>query len=116
VKSTGERVAIRPRAWQVSLSYQFDFNPWVQAIGAQGTYIAFGYSESRGLAGVDLDPGPGLALVGDLPRRRYLVSVGEWVLDGLRFAVEYAHIEDYPREGGTVEHADGVFTMLTYEW
>jgi hypothetical protein len=121
VESTGERVVIRPRAWQISLGYQFDFNPWVQAIGAQGTYVAFGYSESRGLAGVaqvvDVDGVPTEIRIGDLPRRRYLVSVGEWVLDGLRFAVEYAHIEDYPRsEGGTGEHADGVFTMLTYEW
>ena len=116
-----ERVVIRPQAWQVSLGYQFDFNPWVQAIGAQGTYIAFGYSESRGLAGVeqliDVDGAPVPIRFGDLPKRRYIVSVGEWVLDGLRFAVEYSHVEDYPKsEGGTGERADGVFTMLTYEW
>jgi hypothetical protein len=116
------RVVIRPTAWQVSLGYQIDFNPWVDKIGAQGTYIALGYSESRDLAGVMRevefpDGSTEMFRIGDVPRRRYLVSVGEWVLDGLRFAVEYARIDDYPkREGGTGNSADGVFTQLTYEW
>ena len=39
-------------AWQVSLGYQFDWNPQVEIIGVQGTYLAMSYSESYDLAGV----------------------------------------------------------------
>ncbi len=107
---------IRPSAWQVSLGYQFDWQPWVEAIGAQGTYLAFSYSESNDLEGAIQD---GPLLVGTVPKRRILVGVGEWVLDGVRIAVEYAHVEDYPRPGAqatTERHANGVFSMLTLEW
>ena len=41
----------RPGAWQVQLGYQFGWNPYVEVVGAQGTYLAIGYSESRDLAG-----------------------------------------------------------------
>lgn len=113
----GNPVRIRPAAWQVSLGYQFDWNPWVEEIGAQGTYLALGYSESSDLAGVTrLNDGES-ERVGFVPRKRYLVSAGEWVLDGVRVAVEYSHNVDYPRnQGGTGKSANGIFSMLTYVW
>ncbi len=113
----GRNVDIRPSAWQLSLGYQFDWNPSVTAIGAQGTYFAIGYSESQDLAGVKRDIGGELTRVGFVPKRRFLVDAGEWILDGLRVAVEYSLIWDYPKnEGGTGNTANGAFTMLTYEW
>lgn len=110
-------VRIMPSAWQVSLGYQLDWNPWVEAIGDQGTYLAISYSESHDLAGVTRLIVDEPTRVGSVPRRRFLVSVGEWVLDGVRFAVEYSHVWDYSRsEGGTGNSANGVFTILTYDW
>lgn len=117
----GRRVNIRPSAWQVSLGYQFDWNPSVTAIGAQGTYFAIGYSESQDLAGVTEVIGEGTSReenrVGFVPKKRFLVDVGEWVLDGLRIAVEYSRIWDYSKsKGGTGRSANGGFSQLTYEW
>jgi hypothetical protein len=111
----GAFVNIRPSAWQVSLGYQFDWNPWVEAIGLQGNYFAIGYSESGDLAGI-IQAGE---RVGFVPRRRFLVSVGEWVLEGVRFALEYSHVWDYPQtQGGTGtgRSANGVFSTITYVW
>ncbi|MGZ8913843.1 MAG: hypothetical protein ACXW1Z_12150 [Methylobacter sp.] len=115
---------ISPSAWQVSLGYQFDWNPWVEVIGEKGTYLAVGYSESQDLAGVTetlIDPITGELVVQDrvgfVPRRRFLVNVSEWVLDGVRLSVEYSHIMDYSvSQGGTGNSANGVFTGLTYAW
>lgn len=110
-------VSIRPAAWQVSLGYQFDWNPWVDVIGAQGTYLALGYSESRDLAGVTRLISDEPNRVGFVPKRRYLLSVGEWVLDGFRFAIEYSYNVDYSiSEGGTGNTANGIFSTFTYEW
>jgi hypothetical protein len=112
----GNPVQIRPSAWQVTLGYQFDWNPWM-VIGTQGNYIAIGYSESRHLAGVSRVLGGALTRIGAVPKRRFLVSAGEWVLDGVRVSFEYSHIVDYMRsEGGTGHSADGIFSQLTYEW
>lgn len=114
----GNQVSIKPSAWQITLGYQFDWNPWVDAIGAQGDYLALGYSESRDLAGVMrmLDDGT-LTRVGFVPRRRYIISAGEWVLSNLKFAVEYSHNVDYPKDqGGTGNSADGVYSVITVVW
>lgn len=117
-------VSIRPSAWQIAFAYQFDWNPTVEIIGAQGTYVAIGYSESQDLAGVQRniaaagDP-PDLIRVGNVPERRFSAGVGEWVLDGLRVAFEYSHAIDYgfdPSTGATGNSADGVFMQVTYEW
>ncbi len=105
--------SIRPRAWQVSLGCQFDWNPWVEAIGAQGDYFTVSYSESRDLAGV-MRSGE---RVGFVPWKRFSVGAGEWVLDGLRLAVEYSRDLDYPAsQGGTGTHTSGVFSAVTYSW
>lgn len=125
VDDTGAFFEIRPRAWQIALGYQFDWNPSVEIIGAQGTYFTIGYSESDDLAGVTrligADPlagVPGTPLrVGFVPERRLSVGLGEWVLPGLRVAFEYSYALDYDEdEGGTGNSAHGFFNQLTYEW
>ena len=123
-----ELIDITPSAWQVSLGYQFDWNPSVIEVGAQGTYFAIGYSESYDLPGftrdIDLRPifEPETIRFGSIPKKRFVVGMGEWVLDGLRVAFEYSRVVDYPkREGstgtvGTGNSADAVLGVVTYEW
>jgi hypothetical protein len=113
----GPQRAIAPSAWQVSLAYQFDWNPSVEVIGSQGTYFTIGYSESEDLAGVTRVINGVETRVGNVPKRRFLVGLGEWVLDGLRIAVEYAHIVDYSvQDGGTGRYANGWFGQVSYQW
>jgi hypothetical protein len=123
IDDAGTPISMQPEAWQIQVAYQFDWNPYVEVIGAQGTYVVFGYSESRDLAGVFKNVGdplaPTLIRVGDVPERRLSAGVGEWVLDGLRVAFEYSHVIDYgadPATGATGNSADGVFMQVTYEW
>jgi hypothetical protein len=54
VDDAGKAISLTPATWQVGLGYQFDWNPWAQEIGQQGTFAALGYSQSRDLAGVTL--------------------------------------------------------------
>lgn len=111
------RVNIKPAAWQVSLGYQFDWNPWVESIGAQGTYLAVGYSQSHDLAGVTQVINRVPTRVGFAPERRLLLTAGEWVLESLKLAIEYSYNWDYSKlEGGTGNTAKGIFTSLTYVW
>jgi len=84
------RVSINPGAWQVSLGYQLDWNPWLEAIGAQGTYLTMSYSESRDFGGAQRDIDGERSRVGFLPRRRLLISAGEWFMDGIKLAIEYS--------------------------
>jgi hypothetical protein len=113
----GNTTNLKPSAWQLSLNYQFDWNPWVEAIGSQGTYLALGYSQSRDLAGILQDVDGRATRVGFVPRQRILAGVGEWVLEGLRVAVEYSHVIDYSKDKrGTGNSASGVFALLTYQW
>jgi hypothetical protein len=113
----GNRVSIAPSAWQVSVGYQFGWNPWVREIGTQGTYFTLGYSESADLAGVArlIDGEP--VRVGSLAQRQFLIGAGEWFLGGLKLAIEYSHLWDYPKDqGGTGRSAHGVLTSLTLVW
>ena len=111
------RVSIEPEAWQIELGYQFDWNPWVEEIGAQGTYLAFGYSESRDLGGVMQTINDEPTRVGFVPKRRFLVTAGEWVLEGVRFSIEYSHNVDYPKDqNGTGNSADAIFSAVTLVW
>ncbi len=113
----GTPVSIAPSAWQIQLGYQFGWNPSAEVVGAQGTYLAIGYSESDDLAGVTRVIDGENVRVGFVPQKRFLVDIGEWVLDGVRVAVEYSYIVDYDAtEGGTGRSANGVFGMLTYVW
>src|ERR1700716_2575025 len=43
--------SMTPMTWQASIAYQFDWNPWIQEIGAQGDFISLGYSGSKDMAG-----------------------------------------------------------------
>ena len=117
VDDAGMQVGIRPAAWQLSLGYQFDWNPWVQEIGAQGTFAAIGYSQSRDLAGVTQLLGGVPTRAGFAPRSRLLLTVGEWVVDGVRVVVEYSRESDYAvSAGGTGKSATSLTTKLTYAW
>ena len=109
--------AQRPAAWQVSLGYQLGWHPWVQEIGAQGSYVALGYSRSQGLQAISAQvAGLPVAMAG-LPRQRLLLTAGEWLQDGLRLAVEYSREWDYPlADGGSGRVANGWTTSLTYAW
>ena len=113
----GQPINIRPSAWQMSLGYQLDWHPWVESIGGQGTYFAVGYSESSDLAGVTRVVGTTSDRVGFVAKRRLLLTAGEWLLDGLKLAVEFSRNWDYSTsEGGTGKTADGLFSTLTYTW
>jgi hypothetical protein len=119
IDDRGKRVHMNPSAWQIALGYQFDWNPWVEAIGAQGDYLTIGYSQSHDLAGanqaVDLVSPP--TRVGFVPRKRFTVGAGEWVLSNLKFAIEYVYNADYPRhKGGTGNSADAYFSQFTLVW
>ena len=76
----------------------------------------------RGLEPGAVAGGPGVTTVeatrvGFVPKKRFLVSIGEWVLDSLRVSFEYSHIVDYSEaDGGTGNSADGFFGLITYEW
>jgi hypothetical protein len=113
----GKRVSIRPAAWQVTLGYQFDWNPWVETIGAQGTFLSIGYSQSRDLAGVTQLINDRPSRVGSLPKKRVLLTAGEHVLDGVKLTIEYSYNWDYSKlESGTGRSAKAILTSLTYAW
>ena len=113
----GKLVSIKPSAWQVALGYQFDWNPWIEAIGSQGTYIALGYSQSRDLAGVTRLVNNLPSRVGFLPRMRWTLTAGEWLQEGLKVQVEYSRATDYAIEqGGTGGGASAIQMTLTYAW
>jgi hypothetical protein len=117
IDDLGNSVSITPFAWQISLGYQFDWNPWVEEIGAQGNYITIGYSESRDLAGATQVINGEPDRIGFLPKRRFILGAGEWVLDNLSFAIEYNLNKDYSKnEGGTGNYSNAFFSQLTAVW
>ena len=123
----GQPISIKPSAWQVSLAYQFGWKPWLEAIGAQGTYLTVGYSQSRDLGGVRRINANDFTAsrVGAVPERRLVVGAGEWVLPNLRLAIEYARAWDYSNarvrfadlENAPIKSAaNAVLSMVTFEW
>jgi hypothetical protein len=55
--------------------------------------------------------------VGFVPKRRLLLTFGEWVLEGLRAQLEYSREWDYSvSEGGTGNAGNGISATLTYAW
>ena len=113
----GTGVSIQPSAWGLSMGYQFDWNPWVQNIGAQGTFAAIGYSESRDLAGAALVSNGATSRVGFLPKQRLTMTLGEWLADGVKLVFEYSLTRDYaPAEGGTGATGRGLSAVLSYAW
>jgi len=118
IDDAGRRIHIAPATWQLALGYQLAWNPWVETIGGQGTYLAAGFSRSTDLAGVTLTNAAGGATrVGFVPQSRMSFTAGEWVLEGTRIAIEYSHNWDYSKaQGGTGRQADGIFIQLSYVW
>jgi hypothetical protein len=102
-----------PMTWQASLAYQFDWNPWVTEIGAQGDFISIGYSGSKDMAGVTGLISGVPTRIGFVPQNRLFVTAGEWPMDGLKVAVEYSADWDYSTNvGGTGKVAHGAFGLL----
>lgn len=117
VDGLGNGVSIQPSAWQVSMGYQFGWNPWVTNIGGQGTFAAISYSESRDLAGVTEVAGGTPNRIGFLPKQRLTMSLGEWLVDGVKLVFEYSLTKDYaPSEGGSGATGRGLSAVLTYAW
>jgi len=102
-----------PMTWQASIAYQFDWNPWIQEIGAQGDFISVGYSGSKDMAGVSILQNGIPTRIGFVPQHRLFLTGGEWVMDGLKVAVEYSANWDYPVSvGGTGKVAHGWFGLI----
>jgi len=102
-----------PMTWQASIAYQFDWNPWITEIGAQGDFISVGYSGSQDMAGVSILQNGVPTRIGFVPQHRLFLTGGEWVMDGLKVAVEYSANWDYPVSvGGTGKVAHGWFGLL----
>jgi hypothetical protein len=103
---------ITPTTWQLAFAYQFDWNPWVTEIGAQGDFISVAYSGSRDMAGV-IELATGVPTrIGFAPQNRLFITAGEWVMDGLKLAMEYSINWDYPvSSGGTGQTAYGLFGL-----
>ena len=111
----GNSKTMLPSAWQASLGYQFGWNPWVEKIGDQGTFVAIGYSQSQGLAGATQLISGVPTRVGFVPKSRLLMTASEWVLEGLKFTLEGSIDWDYPiSEGGTGGTGWGLLMALTF--
>jgi hypothetical protein len=120
IDDAGNPVDITPQAWQAAIVYQFDWNPSVENIGAQGTYLAATFSQSSDLFGVTriVDPlNPVPERVGAVPQKRFSIALGEWVLEGCRISIEYSHAVDYGENvGGTGNSANEYSMQWTYEF
>lgn len=102
----------------MSVAYQLGWEPYVEVIGDEGTYVAVAYSRSRDLAGVARLLGEDEPeRVGFAPESRLLLGLGEWVLEGIRVAFEYSRNRDYDvSEGGTGGVAHGFASVVTIVW
>ena len=117
VDDSGRTIRIRPAAWQVSLGYQFDWNPWVDAIGEQGTFIAIGYSRTRELVGATQTVSGKSERVGAAPKSRVILTAGEWVAEDLKIALDLLVDWDYAsKDGGTGERGFSIISSLTYNF
>ena len=117
VDGLGNTMRIAPMTWQVSLGYQFDWNPWLDAVGGQGTFVAVGYSRSHDLAGAGVLINGQPKRTGAVPQSRFFITAGEWVMDGVKLQLEYALNFDYSRaQGGTGKMGHGIFSVLTFNF
>jgi hypothetical protein len=104
---------ITPMTWQVALAYQFDWNPWMKEIGAQGNFISVAYSGSHDMAGAIALINGVATRIGFVPENRLFITAGEWVMEDLKVAVEYSVSWDYsPSHGGTGEVVHGIFGLV----
>jgi hypothetical protein len=114
IDGAGTPRSMQPSAWQASLGYQFGWNPWVEKIGDQGTFVSIGYSQSQGMWGVTQLTTAGPTRVGFVPQSRLLMTASEWVLDGLKFTIEGSIDWDYPISvGGTGGTGWGLLSALS---
>src|SRR6266403_1243757 len=117
IDGSGRSITLRPSAWQVSVARQFDWNPWLESIGSQGTYVALGYSRSRDLGGVTQLINDAPTRVGSVPEARLILTAAEWVVEGVRLALEYSRNWDYPTsKGGTGRRAEEIQFALMLTW
>jgi hypothetical protein len=108
---------ITPMTWQAAIAYQFDWNPWVREIGAQGDFISVAYSGSQDMAGAAALINGEPNRVGFVPETRLLVTAGEWVLPELKVAAEYSANWDYPQSrGGTGQLVHGIFGLVQFNF
>lgn len=109
----GTQADLKPTTWQLALAYQFDWNPWVTEIGAQGDFVSVVYTGSKDMAGVTNLVNGVPTRVGFVPQNALYVTWGEWVMEGLKVALEYQAKWDYPQsEGGTGTIAHGAFGLV----
>ncbi len=115
VDGVGNTISMQPSAWQVALGYQFGWNPWVEKIGDQGTFVSIGYSQSQDFAGAIQMTSTGPTRTGFLPQSRLLLTASEWVLEGLKFTMEGSLNWDYPvSRGGTGAMGWGILMAFTF--
>src|SRR5262245_43904389 len=104
---------ISPTTWQAALAYQFDWNPWMKEIGAQGDFISVAYSGSHDMAGVVRLSNGVPNRFGFVPENRLFITAGEWVMEEVKVAVEYSVNWDYPPiDGGTGRVVRGIFGLV----
>jgi len=84
-----------PMTWQASIAYQFDWKPVGTGDRRQGDFISLGYSGSKDMAGVTGLVNGVPTRFGFVPQNRVFLTAGEWVMDGLKVAVEYSANWDY---------------------
>jgi hypothetical protein len=109
--------SISPMTWQLALAYQFDWNPWIQEIGAQGNFISVAYSGSQDMAGAIALLNGVPTRIGFVPEHRLFITAGEWVMDELKVAVEYSANWDYsPSGGGTGQVVHGIFGLVQFNF
>lgn len=117
IDGLGNSLSFQPAAWQASLGYQFGWNPWVERIGDQGTFIAIGYSGSQGLAGVTSMTSGTPTRVGFVPQSRLIMTASEWVLENVKLTFEASIDWDYPKSsGGTGGAANAFGVALSYSF
>jgi hypothetical protein len=93
----GQQLSTQPEAWQIELGYTtnlFGLKP----------FAAFNYSKSY-------------QMYAAVPKRRTLFTVGAWLSENIRAAIEYNNEQDYNKaHRGTGRDSDTATLRLTYEW
>jgi uncharacterized coiled-coil protein SlyX len=113
IDALGNTKTMTPMTWQFSVAYQFDWNPWIVEIGQQGSFVSLAYSGSNGMSGTTALIGGVPTRVGFVPQNKLLLTYGEWVMDGLKIALEGAVSWDYPQSsGGTGQVVYGAFGLV----
>ena len=117
IDGLGNTVNMQPAAWQASLGYQFGWNPWVEKIGDQGTFVAIGYSGSQDMAGATQIINGQPTRAGFTPQSRLIMTASEWVLESVKLTFEASVDWDYPISAGGTSATGNSFLMgLSYSF